>query len=162
MLSTTTTFDSWRIHDDVEVRGHWNSHAGEASATCRTPSPMAGRLQNNRLQLDQKNGQLAQYSTHVIIASWTAARECWSLWFLGCECLCDSYCRPRCSVDVQLEVPTTRFQIPAAIMASLHLSSHLQAPLITLYKFSDRSTYHHVLIRPPSNLQSDSLVEIAT
>jgi hypothetical protein len=39
---------------------------------------------------------------------------------------------------------------------------YLHARLTSLYKFSDRSTYSPVLIRPPYSLRADSLIEFVT
>jgi len=59
-------------------------------------------------------------------------------------------------------IPTTRFHIPASMMASILFSKYHQVHPTMLYNTSDRSTYAQVLVRPPSILLSDSLVQVVT
>jgi hypothetical protein len=56
-------------------------------------------------------------------------------------------------------IPTTRFHVPASIMASSILSKCHQVCITMLYVHFDNYTYAQVLVRPTSILPSDSLVQ---
>lgn len=167
MLSTPTidlVFDSWRFYDELRVRGPQNLRWWQVLAmfptTCRTTSFLASirPLRTMDFSSCEKIGHMGSFMRlHTSIArSSKEAESPEQEMFTKCRTLIE---RPNARPDT---TPTTRFHVPASIMASSIFSVYHQVCLTMLYNLFERSAYVQIFTRPPSILLSNSLVQVVT
>ena len=131
----------------------------DVATTCRTASCMAslGPLRTMDFSSFERIGHMESVQTmrlHVMIAWLSKAED------IPVVCVASEMQNTDEPFSGRPDtIPTTRFHVPASIMASSILSKCHQVCITMLYVHFDNYTYAQVLVRPTSILPSDSLVQ---
>ena len=166
MLSTPTidlVFDSWRFYDELRVRGSQNLRWWQVVAvfptTCRTTSSCLASIRPLRTTDFSFGGRIGHMEsfmrlhTSVVRTSKEAESPAQKMFTEYRILIKPSSGRPD-------TLPTTRFHVPASIVAPSIFSECHQVCLIMVYNLFDRSTYVQIFINPPAILLSDPLVQV--